>query len=146
MRPDVAAFRELDALVRNLGDQLAAYRRRALVAETRARELEQQTAAATGALTELREHLEQVQASRDGALGRVATLEREVEQLRTSVVAVRPAEASVASSRAPVADASELVAENEALRARLGEVRVRVSQLGERVRFLRQQANLGGDR
>ena len=45
-----------------------------------------------------------------------------------------------------MADASELVEENEALRARLGEVRIRVSQLGERVRFLRQQANLGGDR
>lgn len=146
MRPDVAAFRELDALVRNLGDQLAAYRRRALVAETRARELEQQTAAATGALTELREHLEQVQASRDGALGRVAALEREVEQLRTVSPASRSAEAPGASSRAPMADASELVEENEALRARLGEVRIRVSQLGERVRFLRQQANLGGDR
>ncbi len=146
MRPDVAAFRELDALVRNLGDQLAAYRRRALVAETRARELEQQTAAATGALTELREHLEQVQASRDGALGRVAALEREVEQLRTVSPSSRSAEAPGASSRAPMADASELVEENEALRARLGEVRIRVSQLGERVRFLRQQANLGGDR
>jgi chromosome segregation ATPase len=146
VRPDLVAFRELDALVRNLGDQLAAYRRRALVAETRARELEQQAAAATGALTELREHLEQVQASRDGALRRVATLEREVDQLRSAQETPRSVEGPVSSSRAPMVDTGELVAENEALRARLGEVRVRVSQLGERVRFLRQQANLGGDR
>ena len=41
MRPDLAAFRELDTLVRNLSDQLAGYRRRALAAESRVRELEQ---------------------------------------------------------------------------------------------------------
>lgn len=41
MRPDVAAFRELDTLVRNLTEQLAGYRRRALAGEARARELEQ---------------------------------------------------------------------------------------------------------
>ncbi len=40
MRPDVAAFRELDTLVRNLTEQLAGYRRRALAGESRARELE----------------------------------------------------------------------------------------------------------
>ena len=40
MRPEVVAFRELDALVRGLTDQLAGYRRRALAAETRTRELE----------------------------------------------------------------------------------------------------------
>ncbi|MBL0172569.1 MAG: hypothetical protein IPP90_18025 [Gemmatimonadaceae bacterium] len=44
MRPDVAAFRELDTLVRNLSEQLAGYRRRALAAESRLRELEQQLA------------------------------------------------------------------------------------------------------
>ena len=40
MRPDVAAFRELDTLVRNLTEQLAGYRRRALASESRVRELE----------------------------------------------------------------------------------------------------------
>ena len=40
MRPDVAAFRELDTLVRNLTEQLAGYRRRALAGESRVRELE----------------------------------------------------------------------------------------------------------
>ncbi len=39
-RPDVAAFRELEHLVRGLGDELASFRRRALQAEARVRELE----------------------------------------------------------------------------------------------------------
>lgn len=39
-RPEVAAFRELEVLVRHLGDELASFRRRALQAEARARELE----------------------------------------------------------------------------------------------------------
>ncbi len=54
MRPDVAAFRELELLVRHLSDQLAGYRRRALGAEARVRELEQRTQALEGALTEAR--------------------------------------------------------------------------------------------
>lgn len=40
VRPDVAAFVELETLVRHLGDELAAFRRRALVAEARLRDLE----------------------------------------------------------------------------------------------------------
>lgn len=39
-RPDVTAFRELEHLVRGLGDELASFRRRALQAEARVRELE----------------------------------------------------------------------------------------------------------
>jgi hypothetical protein len=39
-RPEIAAFRELEQLVRHLGDELAGFRRRALVAESRVRELE----------------------------------------------------------------------------------------------------------
>ena len=39
-RPDVAAFRELETLVRHLGDELASFRRRALQAEARTKELE----------------------------------------------------------------------------------------------------------
>ncbi len=54
MRPDVAAFREVELLVRHLSDQLAGYRRRALGAEARVRELEQRTQALEGALTEAR--------------------------------------------------------------------------------------------
>ena len=39
-RPEALAFRELEQLVRHLGDELAGFRRRALVAESRVRELE----------------------------------------------------------------------------------------------------------
>ncbi len=39
-RPDVAAFRELEQLVRHLGDELANFRRRALQAETQLRAVE----------------------------------------------------------------------------------------------------------
>ena len=39
-RPEALAFRELEQLVRHLGDELAGFRRRALVAEGRVRDLE----------------------------------------------------------------------------------------------------------
>ena len=39
-RPEIAAFRDLEQLVRHLGDELAGVRRRALLAESRLRELE----------------------------------------------------------------------------------------------------------
>lgn len=45
MRPDEAAFHELQFLVRNLVDELAGFRRRALAAESRLRELEAQAPA-----------------------------------------------------------------------------------------------------
>ena len=38
-RPDIVAFRDLEQLVRHLGDELAGFRRRALLAESRLREL-----------------------------------------------------------------------------------------------------------
>jgi hypothetical protein len=40
VRPETQAFRELETLVRHLGDELAAFRRRALVAEARLREID----------------------------------------------------------------------------------------------------------
>ena len=40
VRPETVAFRELETLVRHLGDELAGFRRRALLAEARLRELE----------------------------------------------------------------------------------------------------------
>ena len=39
-RPEVAAFSELDALVRKAGDELASMRRRALLSEARLKELD----------------------------------------------------------------------------------------------------------
>ena len=40
VRPETIAFRELETLVRHLADELAGFRRRALLAESRLRELE----------------------------------------------------------------------------------------------------------
>lgn len=40
VRPEIAAFRELEMLVRHLGDELAGFRRRALLAESRLKEIE----------------------------------------------------------------------------------------------------------
>jgi predicted nucleic acid-binding Zn-ribbon protein len=39
-RPEFAAFRDLEQLVRHLGDELAGFRRRSLLAESRLKELE----------------------------------------------------------------------------------------------------------
>lgn len=44
VRPEVAAFQELEPLVRHLGDELARFRHRALVAEARVRELDGKSA------------------------------------------------------------------------------------------------------
>jgi hypothetical protein len=51
VRPEVTAFRELEMLVRHLGDELAGFRRRALLAEARVREVEVQ-----GSAPEAEEH------------------------------------------------------------------------------------------
>lgn len=40
VRSEVTAFRELETLVRHLGDELAGFRRRALLAEARVREMD----------------------------------------------------------------------------------------------------------
>jgi hypothetical protein len=61
--PDVVAFRELDGLVRHLGDELSGFRRRALQAESRVRQLEEAGGVAA-------------------SLDRLATLERENADLR----------------------------------------------------------------
>jgi hypothetical protein len=39
-RPEIVAFRDLEQLVRHLGDELAGFRRRAFLAESRLRDLE----------------------------------------------------------------------------------------------------------
>ncbi len=72
-RPDRVAFAELDRLVRTLGEELAFFRRRALEAERRLRELAPEPAGSTSpgapaGATELR--------------ARVGELERENQDLR----------------------------------------------------------------
>jgi hypothetical protein len=88
------AVRELDVLVRHLADELASFRRRALTAEARIKEIESHEGGAVG--VEL--------------ASRVATLERENEELQTKLEAAG----------------------------------ARAKQMLDRVRFLRQQAQVGG--
>lgn len=162
MRPDVAAFRELEALVRNLSEQLAGFRRRALSAETHVRELEQILAGMNGKLDELREQAEDMQQSRDAAVleartmeSQLASLRRDLTRAQSATPAVPPAVKGPSPSTSPsqsvarlvaVGDESSLREENEVLRGRLAEARERTTRLGERVRFLRQQVSLGVER
>ncbi|SRR5258708_5391547 len=99
VRPEIAAFRELETLVRHLGDELAGFRRRALLAESRVREFEGQGAAP------------------------VAKQQRELSDRVT-----------------------QLEHENAALKGRLDAATARTKQVLERVRFIRQQAQGGGER
>ena len=146
MRPETAAFRELDTLVRNLSDQLAGFRRRALAAEARSRELEQILAGMTGKLDEVRQHAEDTQASRDAALVQARTLEAQLVAARAEVQRVQTAFAEVSAKATPEARDQELARENDRLRTRLEAAREKTTQLTERVRFLRQQTQLGADR
>ena len=58
-RPDLAAFKELESLVRNLGEELAMFRRRAIAAEGQTKDgapaPKGRTAAPTGHAAELEE-------------------------------------------------------------------------------------------
>jgi chromosome segregation ATPase len=146
VRPETAAFRELDTLVRNLSDQLAGFRRRALAAEARTRELEQILAGMTGKLDEVRQQMEDTQASRDAAVVQAKTLEAQLAAARGEVQRVQAAVAELSAKATPEARDQELARENERLKARLGEAREKATQLSEKVRFLRQQIGLGADR
>ena len=125
MRPEVVAFRELDTLVRNLSDQLAGYRRRAMAAEARTRDLESLLTSTNSALA--------------GAQSEVVNW-KELAQ-RAELEAAAP---SIAVNTTP--PDPELVRENEELRALLLEARERTTQLVERVRFLRQQLGQGAEK
>ena len=98
-RPEIVAFRELETLVRHLGDELAGFRRRALLAEARVRELEAQ--GTTPVVQEKRELSDKV---------------------------------------------TELEHENAALRGRVEAATARSTQMLDRVRFIRQQAQGGGEK
>lgn len=147
MRPEVIAFRELDTLVRNLTDQLAGYRRRALAAEARARELEAAVERA----------VEKGEAGLTAARAETASVRRLLDQALAqgddpTVGDVFPATSTSGSAERLTLDTSDLSAygdialENERLRARLGEARERTTSLVERVRFLRQQMTMGAER
>ena len=146
MRPDTIAFRELDTLVRNLSDQLAGYRRRALSAESRTRDLEQLVAERDGTLIEVRADGLRSNQARALLEAKVRELEAKAELAKAEVVRVQAAFAAAAAAATPQAVDSELARENERLRARLSEAGEKTAQLGERVRFLRQQIGQGAER
>jgi hypothetical protein len=88
-RPDVAAFQELESLVRNLVDELARFRKRALAAEAKLKGYE--SASGSGAkagarLAELeaenahlRTQVERARASTKGMLERVRFLRQQAQ-------------------------------------------------------------------
>ncbi|MBX6331441.1 MAG: hypothetical protein IRY91_06320 [Gemmatimonadaceae bacterium] len=106
-RPDLAAFEELQHFIRMLGDEMAAWRRRAHEAEARLKEL-------------------------DAALAQAATPANDPTTERTAGAGNGTVEA--------------LERENQELRQRLEGARARTKQLLDRLRFLRQQHEMGAER
>lgn len=98
-RPEITAFRELETIVRHLADELAGFRRRALLAEARVREIESQG---------------------------TAPVVQEKRELSDRV--------------------TQLEHENAALKGRVDAATARTQQMLDRVRFIRQQAQSGGER
>jgi aspartokinase len=145
VRPELAAFRDLETLVRNLGDQLAGYRRRALAAESRTRELEQAADVARAEGRAAQDRAEGVAEQLAVASGDLDTERRErarasaaVEELEAQLAAAALAAAPVPGQ--PVSPSERaLVRENAELKRRLEEASARTRELGERMRFLRQQ-------
>ena len=68
-RPEHRAYRELELLVRNLGDELAGFRRRALIAEARLKEVEGENGPAIQ--PELREHVAELEEENAALRGRL---------------------------------------------------------------------------
>jgi galactokinase/mevalonate kinase-like predicted kinase len=144
-----AALTELASVIRNVTEQLAGFRRRALAAESRVRELEQSAATAEQSVRELAARSKSLEAAMAEArqhAARVHELEGAlVEAQKASEAALQvPARSPAGSGGGPASKA--LVAENEALRERLGEAVERTRVIAERVRFLRQQLGNGGDK
>lgn len=75
VRPDLAALRELEQLIGALGDEMAAWRRRAHEAEARCRELEVR--------------LESAESEESQPAGAATDVERENEELRRRLEAAR---------------------------------------------------------
>ncbi|MDQ6610877.1 MAG: hypothetical protein M3Y64_00470 [Gemmatimonadota bacterium] len=142
MRHDLAAFRELDTLVRNLSNRLADYRRRALLAESRLRELEQtadefRAAAAKGhdraevLASELETANEALRVARDASATADALVNR-LSQAAADAARLDEGTQSTQSERA-------LARDNAELRRRLEDASARTRELSDRLRFLRQQ-------
>ncbi len=86
-QPEQRAFVELEALVRRLADELAAFRRRALVAEARLKEIESTEGGAASAdlvrhVSELEKQNERLQTQLEAATSRTAQMLDRVKFLR----------------------------------------------------------------
>ena len=77
-RPDIEAFRELESLVRDLGEELASYRERALAAETRLRLIDGTADSGDSRIRERIRLLEQENASLRGRLDAATARTRSV--------------------------------------------------------------------
>jgi chromosome segregation ATPase len=157
VRPEIIAFRELDTLVRNLTDQLAGYRRRALSAESRVRELEVQVASAEQQLAESKRETATIAESREHALAAARESTAVAKAAKESLARLQQAAAVATASTAKTEAASSSVVESAAaegpvadenarLKAKLADAKERTTKLAERVRFLRQQLMAGADR
>jgi hypothetical protein len=78
-RPETRAYRELEGLVRNLGEELAAFRRRALSAEALLKESGQSPPKGKGAA--VGERLAELQGENEGLKARLAGAEDRVRQM-----------------------------------------------------------------
>ena len=148
MRPEVVAFRELDTLVRKLTDQLTGYRRRALAAEAKAKELE---LSLERAVAKGESALAAARAETAGVRRLLDEARSQMEQIATGVtqeleIVADPVPAALGIDSTDLSTYGDIAVENERLRTRLGEARERTVVLVERVRFLRQQMMQGSER
>ena len=129
VRPELAAFRELETLVRNLGEQLAGYRKRALSAEVKCRELE--------------DSLSRVRTEQDRSAMALRVAERSLKEAEARLAAM-PAPFVRREAAEPVEEFDDprmnaLSLENRELNERLEQARECTTLVIDRVRFLRQQ-------
>ena len=155
MRPELTAFRELDGLVRRLTEQMAVFRRRALTAEARVRELEHSVLEARSELTATRQELAVLSESREHALAAAREATTAAREARDALAdrernaplpERRPVPSDVPALVAATEPDAALVGENARMVAQLAEARVRTGRLADRVRFLRQQMMQGAER
>ena len=142
MRHDLAAFRELDTLVRNLSDQLAGYRKRALSAELRVRELEKLTDELRTTATKTHDRAEVLGIELDAVSGALRAEQDAGVVARTMVHDLSRAAAEAArveEGTQPSASERALARDNVELRRRLEEAAARTRELSDRLKFLRQQ-------
>ncbi len=141
-----AAFLDLENVVRNVTDQLAGFRRRALAAEAQLRDLERATARVAELERVAEDSRRRTQALERALAEAEQATARAVAEAAAAVVAAPAAGAAITASAVDARDELALSAENAELRERLQEAAERTRLISERVRFLRQQLGNGGDK